>query len=745
MSLQHRKRQLEDLNLTKTRHSPSCFPSLFSLAVKSCVHHIQIFATFDGLPFDTFGKAILNAFLEASTNWRLTTEQRQVGILLLSEAYGDVLGPEYTGLQCGLPTDIPFLDHFSHCLVYLDLSDASDSEEGGSQLTDSDMAGLSCLSHLRILDLSGLKIGDTGLGHLVRSVSFGSGPVGLEYLNLAGTNVTDQGLAKMYARKSMAGEYHPANMVFKRLLGLDVTGAKVQEEAAIGMFPMMLSPSSDKIYDSAIYQLGWKRLHSNTVLFPTLTTLSKSSRAKTEYYLEPESSINPIKKWVDRFNEQPQRLVFGQKPDLAGKDGFGLSECLALAKMGQLYLLQAPESPPLYGHKEQRQPPSSENKSHGRSRRRRGRGRLSKRFRDDLVNVPLAAHEKAGIPEDVEQMYNLMMYQRILDVARVYFHAAKESQTRIGSLSKRCPRLAFVRGRSDVDKHLQHGGAMEMKKTTLASNIGRSRKFDRTFTGSTTAKIRSRADGETKKISPHAIFQSLTLSTGPKLEDLLDVGYHEPKIETIEPNPKRSRTLLHPAVKDEDEVWSSSPASSKRGSGGIDSHLPTRRKRQGFGGCSNLPPQPFLKPKDQISISNIYFADATSPQTPYQDTVPVPTKTPNDPFRRSGIPATFSAGTGKKPTSANLMENWIQPSVPSLPSPKQSLPSKVASSHLKTSSPSITREFHFHSKKKDAVSLHRWIREGAAKSEEKQPGQVVRIDPREERQRSKDEDVFREQ
>ncbi|KAG0040632.1 hypothetical protein BGZ82_000590 [Podila clonocystis] len=720
MSLQHRKRQLEDLNLTKTRHT-----------VKSCVHHIQIFATFDGLPFDPFGKAILNAFLEASNNWRLTTEQRQVGTLLLSEAYGGVLGPEYTGLQCGLPTDIPFLDHFSHCLVYLNLSDASDSEEDGSPLTDSDMAGLSCLSHLRILDLSGLKIGDTGLSHLVRSVSFGSGPVGLEYLNLVGTNVTDQGLAKMYARKSLAGEYHPANMVFKRLLGLDVTGTKVQEEAAIGMFPMMLGPSSDKIYDSAIYQLGWKRLHRNTVLFPTLATLSKSSRANTEYYLEPENNTNPIKKWVDRFNEQPQRLVFGQKPDLAGKDGFGLSECLALAKMGQLYLLQAPDSPPLYGHKAQRQPPGSESRSHGRSRRRRGRGRLSKKFRDDLVNVPLAAHETARIPEDVEEMYNLIMYQRILDVARVYFHAAKESQSRTGSMSKQWPTLAFVRGRSDVDKHLQHGGAMEMKKTILAGNIGRSRKFDRTPIGSTTAKIRSRADGETKKISPHAIFKSLTLSTGPKLEDLLDVGYHAPKIETIEPNPKRTRTVLHPAVKDEDEVWSSSPAPSKRGSGGIHSHLPTRRKGQGFGGCSNLPLQPFLKPKDQISISNIYFGDATPPQSPYQETVSVATKTPNDPFRRSGIPATLSAGTGKKPTSANLMKNWIQPSVPSSPS-KQTLPSKVASSRVKTSSPSITREFHFNSKKKDAVSLHRWIREGTAKSEEKQPGQVVRIDPREE-------------
>ncbi|KAG0355542.1 hypothetical protein BG005_005531 [Podila minutissima] len=755
MSLQHRKRQLEDLNLTKTRHSPSHFPSLFSLAVKSCVHHIQIFATFDGLPFDPFGKAILNAFLDASTKWRLTTEQRQVGILLLSEAYGDLLGPEYTGLQCGLPTDIPFLDHFSHCLVYLDLSDASDSEEDGSSLTDSDMAGLSCLSHLRILDLSGLKkIGDTGLSHLVRSVSFGSGPVGLEYLNLAGTDVTDQGLAKLYARKGLAGEYHPANMVFKRLLGLDVTGTRVQEEATIGMFPMMLGPSSGKIHDSAIYQLGWKRLDRDTQLFPTVITASKSSRAKAKCYLEPENNTSPIKKWVDRFNDQPQRLVFGQKPDLAGKDGLGLSECLALAKMGQLYLVQAPDSPPLFGHKEQRQPPSSENQSHGRNRRgrRRGRGRFSKKFRDELESVSAAAHEKDKIPKDVEEMYNLIMYQRILDVVRVYFHAARDTQMRTGSLSTKWPRLAFVRSRSDVDKHLHHGGAMGTKKAIRTGDVGRERNFDRTSTGSSTAKIRSRADGEAKKISPHAIFQSLTLSAGPKLEGLLNAGYHEPKIETIEPNPKRIRTLFHPAVKKEDEdVCSSSSAPFGRGSGGIDNNLPTRRKRHGIGGgVSNLPSQPFLKPKDQISMSNIYFGDATPPQTPlqtpFQDIKPVVTKIPNDPFRRPGISATSSAGTGKKPASANLMKNWIQASTPSSPTPKQILPSKAASSSAKTSSPSITREFHYSDKKKDAVSLHRWIREGAAKSAEKQPGQVVRIDPREERQRSKDEeDMFLEQ
>ncbi|KAG0340354.1 hypothetical protein BG000_000130 [Podila horticola] len=742
MSLQHRKRQLQDLNLTKIRHSPSHFTSLFSLAVKSCVHHIQIFATFDGLPFDPFGKAILNAFLEASTNWRLTTEQRQVGILLLSEAYGDVLGPEYSGLQCGLLTDIPFLDHFSHCLVYLDLSDASDSEDG-SPLTDSDMAGLSCLSHLRILDLSGLKIGDTGLGHLVRSVSFGSGPVGLEYLNLVGTDVTDQGLAKMYARKSLTGEYHPANMVFKRLLGLDVTGTKVQEEAAISMFPVLLGPSSSKIYDSAIYHLGWKRLDRNTQLFPTLTTVSKSSRAKTEYYLEPENDTNPIKKWVDRFNEQPQRLVFGQKPDLAGKDGLGLSECLALAKMGQLYLVQAPDSPPLYGHKEQRPSPSSEDISRGRNKRGRGRGRFSKKFRDELEGVALAPHEKDRIPKDVEEMYNLIMYQRVLDVTRVYFHAARDSQMFTGSLSKQRPRLAFVRSRSDVDKHLRHGGAIETKKAILTGNV--SGNFDRISTGSTTAKIRSRTDGEAKKLSPHAIFQSLTLSAGPKLEDLIDAGYQDPKIEIIEPNPKRTRTLFHPAVKEDEKSWSSLSAPFGRRPGGIASNIPTRRRRHEFGGDSNLPAQPFLKPKEQISMSNIYFGDATPPQTPFQDIIPMATKAPNDPFRRPGIPASLFVGSGKKPTSANLMKNWIQPSVPLSPSPKQILPSKATSGSVKTSSSSITREFHYSDKKKDAVSLDRWIREGTAKSVEKQPKQVVRIDPREVRQRSKDEDLSREQ
>lgn len=733
MSLQQRKRQLEYLNLTKTRHSSSHFPSLFSLAVKSCVYHIQIFATFDGLPFDPFGKAILNVFLDASNNWHLTTEQRQVGILLLSETYGSVLGPEYTGLQCGLPTDVPFLDHFSHCLVYLDLSDVSNSEEDGSSpLTDSDIAGLSCLFHLRILDLSGLKVGDTGLSHLVRSVSFGSGPVGLEYLNLAGTDVTDQGLAKMYTRKNLAGEYHPANMVFKRLLGLDVTGTKVQEDTAIAMFPKMLGPSSGKIHDSSIYLLGWKQLDKNTQLFPTLTS-SKSSRAKSEHYLEPENNTNPMKRWVDRFNEQPQRLVFGQKPDLAGKDGLGLSECLALAKIGQLYLVQAPDSPPLYGQKEQRQS-SSENRSSGRSRRGRGRGRFSKGFRNELESVSLA-HEKDKIPKDVEEMYNLTMYQRIMDIIRVYHHAAKNSQMRTESLSKQWSRLAFVRSRRDVDKHLQHDGAMEAKKAILAGDVGGKKNFDRTATGSTTAKIRSKADKNSKKISPHAIFQSLTLSTGPKLEDMLAEGYHEPKTETVEPNPKRIKYLFHPIKKENEESWSSSQSTPFGRRSGAE-HLPTRRKLQRFGSGSNLPSQPFVKPKDEISISNIYFSDAHPPPTPFQSIIPVATKTSIDPLRSLATPSR----TRTKTTSANIMKNWIQSSAQS-PSPKQNLSSKAPPA--KANSPSITREFHYISEKKDAISLHRWIREGI-KSTEKQ-AQVVRVDPREERQRSKGEDPFPEQ
>ncbi|KAF9382325.1 hypothetical protein CPB97_007223 [Podila verticillata] len=735
MSLQQRKRQLEDLNLTKTRHSPSHFPSLFSLAVKSCVHHIQIFATFDGLPFDPFGKAILNVFLDASTNWRLTTEQRQVGILLLSEAYGDVLGPEYTGLQCGLSTDIPFLDHFSHCLVYLDLSDVSNSEEDASSpLTDSDIAGLSCLSHLRILDLSGLKIGDTGLSHLIRSVSFGSGPVDLEYLNLAGTDVTNQGLAKMFTGNSLAGEYHPAKMVFKRLLGLDVTGTKVQEDTAIGMFPKMLGPSSGKIHDYAIYLPGWKRLDRNKQLFPTPASL-KSSRAKTEYYLEPENNTNPIKRWVDRFNEQPQRLAFGQKPDLAGKDGLGLSECLALAKMGQLYLVQAPDSPPLYGQKEQRQA-SSESRSSGRSRRGRGRGQFSKRFRDELESVSLA-HEKDRTPKDVEEMYNLIMYQRILDVVRVYHHAAKDSQMRTGSLSKQWPRLAFVRSRSDVDKHLQHGGAMEIKKAILAGDVGGKKYFDRTPTGSTTAKIRSKADKQSKKISPHAIFQSLTLSAAPELEAMLAEGYYEPKTEIIEPSPKRIKSLFH-LIKKEEKGWSSSQ-STPFGRASRTDHLPTRRKRQVFGSDSHLPVQPFVRPKDDTLMSNIYFSDATPPPIPFQDVIPMATKRPINPICRPGSLATPS-GSRTKQASANVMKNWILSSAQS-PSPKQNLPSKA--SPAKTSSPSITREFYYNDEKKDTVSLHRWIREGT-KSTEKQ-AQVVRVDPREERQRSKGEVLSPEQ
>ncbi|KAF9403993.1 hypothetical protein BGZ94_004425 [Podila epigama] len=740
----HQKQRLQNLLLIKTRHDSTHFPSLFSLAVKACVHNIQIFATLEGLPFTPFGQALSTYFFQASDQGRLTTEQRQLGILLFAEAYGyhpqitgsnninneeSTLGPEFTGLQSCLATDVPFLDLFSHCLVYLDLSPPSascrqdrltSSESVNDEycpLSDSDIASLSCLTHLSILDLSGLAIGDIGLSHLVRSVSFGTGPVGLEYLNLAGTNVTAKGLVMMFKKESKRSttttidtqepRYHPALLVFTQLLGLDVTASQVDEHSASLMFPAMLRPTGT-VDAATTFQLGWKRLKNNMQIFPN------SQSKETCLYIERDTQMNPVKPWVERFHQQPHRLPFGKKPNLEeNKDGFGLAECLALAKMGQLYLHPAPELPTTHmmtTPQDWQQRPRHKRKS--------------KRYRNRMYEQN-EGNDKALGRDNVEVMFNLHMYQRILDMVRVHSMAAKDSQKRIASLSKGSPRLAFVRDRSDIDKHLQHGSGLILNDTMPSTTttrqhnaLGAGNNESANLPLDTTAKLKTQKKTLTAKDKkrPQTILQSLMSSANTTLEDQQPRLYapsRHSRTESIKPTLvgiKREYFTTEPAMPaSQPEPFGRLSATPSTKPDGI---IPTRRKRPRSGQELDIltrPHQPFLKPKDEISKSLIF----------YNDTVPVQNPSFSDPFAASFTTKTMETTetkasiSSKKKSSGNLLTSWIQTTAPS--STRSTPSSTKASQDQKRATPSIIREFHWHEPKKDAVSLHRWIK-GASHS-----------------------------
>ncbi|KAF9574272.1 hypothetical protein EC968_007041 [Mortierella alpina] len=332
---------------------PYKFPSLFDLSVEACISHIDRFASFEGLPYIPFGQALVAGFERRTNAWQLSSEQREVGALLLADAYGiEYLGPEYTGLRCSRLDDLPFLWAFSGCLAYLDLS-------GGLGFDDMAMASLASLSQLRVLDLSGLQIGDTGLSHLVRSVTFGtSGPKHLEYLNLARTQVTDRGIARMFSNNR--------RLVFQGLLGIDLTETSVHSEVAMTLFQKQRLPSR------TLEGANWTRLERGEQLFPIWTTeeqekeskktlsdvnypgmaISDSSKvmypsdkpnrrvvgvpkAPMRFYKELGSTKNPIQPWVDRLLYQYQsrtaqdRLLKPQE-----NDRLGIAGVMAIMKLG---------------------------------------------------------------------------------------------------------------------------------------------------------------------------------------------------------------------------------------------------------------------------------------------------------------------------------------------------------------------------------------------------------------------------
>ncbi|KAF9154893.1 hypothetical protein BG015_011676 [Linnemannia schmuckeri] len=468
-----RKRALQDLATQRKKNNLSNFPSLFDIAIQTCISHLEIYGTFDGLPFHPFGQPLFEEFVKRAGQWRLTTEQRQAGIILFSESYGEgFLGPEYTGIRCSLQDDIPHLGAFAECLVYLDLSGGCVAGNSPG-LEDKDMAFLSGLSRLKILNLAGLKIGDTGLSHLVRSVTFGSsGPALLEYLNLAGTDVSHRGIARLWSSQQQQQQHRSQRqLVFQRLLGIDLSGTAVLPSVAETLFQeQILAPEEG----------GWTRLGRSVELFPSQTLQEQQSATYANYpssYHEQENGINPMQKWVDRLN-RTYKLTFGQKPDLGGEDGLGLSECLALSKLDQVHFI--PLSEPLAPHQVEYNRRGEEMRrtfAEERENRRRSKKR-TKYSRDQEVDGDIRTTMSAGsgrsfikqqnaaaslvnsdknaiIGENgLDHMFNLNMYQKVLSYVRLTFGTRTRSIASNGKSSGQHEGLAFVRVRSVVEKRL---------------------------------------------------------------------------------------------------------------------------------------------------------------------------------------------------------------------------------------------------------------------------------------------------
>ncbi|KAF9097780.1 hypothetical protein BGX29_007935 [Mortierella sp. GBA35] len=475
-----RKRALQDLTLQRAKNNPSNFPSLFDLAIQTCISNLEVFGSFDGLPFHPFGQPLFEEFVKRASHWRLTTEQRQAGIILFSESYGeDFLGPEYTGIRCSLQEDIPHLGAFADCLVYLDLSGGCVAGNSPG-LEDKDMAFLSGLSHLKVLNLAGLKIGDTGLSHLVRSVTFGSlGPALLEYLNLAGTDVSHRGITRLWSSQQQHQQHRQQyrrqqrQLVFRRLLGIDLTGAAVPTDVAATLFQEQ---------DLTAEEGGWKKLDRSVELFPSRTLQEQqqaASQGNINSYFEQENRLNPMQKWVDRLNRS-YKLTFGQRPDLAGEDGLGLSECLALSKLSQVHFL--PLSEPLAPHQqeyirrgeEMRRIFAEVREERSRSKKKRAKynrdqdgdsnnnscrsSKPSERGRPPNNGVTTSISDKDAIvgQNGLDHMFNLNMYQKVLASVRLTFGTRSRPVASNGKSSGRQEGLAFVRVRSAVKRQLAY-------------------------------------------------------------------------------------------------------------------------------------------------------------------------------------------------------------------------------------------------------------------------------------------------
>ena len=670
-----RKRALHDLTHQREKNNSSNFPSLFDIAIQTCISHLEIYGSFDGLPFHPFGQPLFEEFVKRASQWRLTTEQRQAGIILFSESYGeDFLGPEYTGIRCSLQDDIPHLGAFAECLVYLDLSGGCVAGNSPG-LEDKDMAFLSGLSRLKVLNLAGLKIGDTGLSHLVRSVTFGSsGPTLLEYLNLAGTDVSHRGIARLWSLQQQQQHRPQKQLVFQHLLGVDLSGTAVLPSLAETLFQeQTLAPEKG----------GWTKLGRNVELFPSQTLQEQQSATYVNHpnsYFEQENGMNPMQKWVDRLN-RTYKLTFGQKPDLGGEDGLGLSECLALSKLSQVHFL--PLSEPLAPHQteynrrgeEMKRTFAEERENRRRSKKRTKYSRGQDDAGDTRTTMPagrgrpfntqqssttsLANSEKMIIGENgLNHMFNLNMYQKVLSYVRLTFGTRTRSVASNGKPSGHHEGLAFVRVRSVVERQLillktediemeePQSASQQQKRQAVASQGWSAGMGPNGVEVSTIARLKTRyrpppmESDETDRYdqAPQDSFtdQSIKqedvkyepqdhLQDDVKIEEdqRRDV-YKQEDTQDLRPAPKAKpfnpffKVSTPPASRTSSWVFSTStsprkqePIPYQQPQGPPVSNLPTRR-RAGQDIGNNYRFQPFIKPATE-QTSNAIFITQSSP------------------------------------------------------------------------------------------------------------------------------------
>ncbi|KAF9438449.1 hypothetical protein BGZ76_007842 [Entomortierella beljakovae] len=720
MSSPSRKRLFQELTFQSNKNNSTNFPTLFNLSIQTCISNLHIYATLDGLSFYPFGQALYSEFIKRSNQWRLTTEQRQAGIILFSESFGEFLGSEYTGLRCSLPQDITYLSCFAECLVYLDLSGGGFSNSGGQDgdtplgFSDKDMAGLSALSQLRILNLSQLNIGDIGLSHLVRSVTYGSfGPAQLEYLNLSGTRITDAGLEKIFDGRNQK------SLVFKTLLGIDLTDSKVEGNTAEKLFQTQFGP--------------WKRIEKNLSLFPKSPSNKASKYEKDRLYLESPSGLNPMQKWIDCFSSRSFKIAFGQKPDLSpeGDGSWGLSECLAISKLGEVYF--HPVSEDSLGNQQEfwnsREEAGMGSTSTIGKRSRSKRSRYIKSLEETLSK---AANIRQQQP-DLEHMYNLKMYQRVLNSIRETAGSLTLSKYQKTKTIPDC--LAFVRSKAHVEKlPLDLGDsnndaqpppkyAFESKKTltAIASNAGTARIRDRH--SRTTASM-------TTKVSP--------FSSPPLLDHKILATNTQISSRNIFSKHTKGRHLS-PFIKNEPATPSFSIMTSNS--------IPVKEQQRVFSANSKYCPPPFVKPISEQVSSKIYVTKQE--QSPIPQSTSLPTKS------LSTLPK-----KKQTQTSAGLMERWVTKQsqnsnsnsslnsiVPCGDKRALTLPTKTVDSNIVATSNSgnIIREFHFTDEANKTVNLQRWIQSGSTAREgegvrrdnseseatlDKRPRKVIRFDPK---------------
>ncbi|KAG0235794.1 hypothetical protein B0O80DRAFT_126097 [Mortierella sp. GBAus27b] len=698
-SLRQRRKQQQDQSASKS--TTNSFPSLFQLAVQACVSHLQIFASLDGLPYHPFGQALYQEFTRRAAQWRLTTEQRHCGILLFAEAYGDgFLGPEYTGLRCSLAKDVPFLSSFGECLVYLDLSGGStytssrgvgadldaNADTGSTGFTDKDMAGLSALSHLRILNLAHLRIGDTGLSHLIRSVTFGSsGPSKLEYLNLSGTDVTDAGLAKLFSKQQQQQQKPGrSRLVFRQLLGIDVTDSKVHDEVA------------GTLFRSADSSTAWRRLPNRTLLFADLTTKEQTTSTTTnlQCFIEENSYSSPMQQWVDRFC-RPYKLTFGQCPDLAGSDGLGLAECLALSKLDQVYIYPLQE--PLSKQQQEYQRRGEEFRIKKLARRTKN----DESYVREVVELAKALRKK-DTPQpshpDLEHMFNLTMYQKVLNSVQLTFGVRHQTKSVKGTDGVCQARLAFVRSRTDIVEHKEQAfDTDDEDQLQFASTRRTTLGVKKSTGGETMAKIRSRQD---RSAIPNVPKLSVEVRKHPAIHN----HSHQKPTPISSHFTKKAKTSPSPFVKQEHNL--------------IDhGHLPGRRRNHG--GLNPFRPldQPFVKPLSEQTHTSIYVTQSASVNPQHTEAI-----TPRAPSPQK-TPAVFSSST---------IGGWFNQTRPTATAPMKLTPlagKKRRASNMDMSSKTDIRNTRFHGTRGDAVSLDRWIRNSAVIPEDNTDRKVTRFDP----------------